>query len=193
MKIKDFKSFNEELNIKKGIAAGLLSASLLGGCTNGPKDVHCDDVTEINNKKFYEYEVDRDILENDLTFTIGPSGFIGTRWHVSSGKSGHNEGTITIDKDVDVVYYDDSAFMNIIYADSTSLNSNSIDLKKLKIVEETDTYKIYDAGYFKDAAYIMVNNGYQNKENEFTIDGVKYTYLITNLLLTDRYFVVRVK
>ena len=191
--IKSFSSFNEEINIRKTIATGLLSASLLTGCADTNKAYYTE-LTTINNKKFNEYELDRPAFKTDITFTVGPSGFIGTRWHRTTGKSGQNFGTITLNRNVDVVYYDTSTFKSIVYADSSDLKSDSIELRNLKVIEETDTYKIYDTGnWFSSIDYIMVNNGYMNKENEFIVDGVKYTYLSKTIGMSDRYFVIRVE
>jgi len=162
----------------------LIGGALIGGIAAGvnsmdntpSKTTSSYEETELTN--FPEYYVrTAKIFDDNLDVSINKNnGVIGTRRR--AGK--HDDYSVTVNGDVSTIYYKTSTWGVYIYA-STNQNdlpgSEAVSLRELEVVEETDQYKILEVpSFWSKFDYIFVNKGYQNKENEFEMDGETYTY-----------------
>jgi hypothetical protein len=176
--IKNYKDFcNEEVNWKKALI-GTAIAGAVGASVYKTSQItdyaELGDTEIVDGVKFNQYEV----YTNGETFdlNISEDGVISSSWSEEKG-SGKDERTvtycsITIPKDISVIWYEDKMDMeNSIFVSGNKINGGTrIDLSELSIVEETETYIIYESSFFSSIDFIVVNKGHKSGE-EFKVEG----------------------
>lgn len=183
--IKNYNDFcNEEIDMKKILIGGALVGGIAAGInsidTTPGKSTASYEETELAN--FPEYHVHTaQFFDDNLNISINKNdGVIGT--YRQAGKQ--SDYTVTIEEGVSKIYYETSTWGSYIYAttDNSDLpKGQKIDIDELEIVSETSDYKILKVpSFWSSFEYILVNKGYQNKENEFEINGNRYTYFEPN-------------
>lgn len=179
--IKNYNDFcNEEINMKKILIGGALIGGIAAGInsidTSPSKSTASYEETELAN--FPEYYVHTaQFFDNNLNISINKNDFlIGTK--TIAGKA--TRYSVTIEEGVSTIYYKTSTWGGYIYA-STNKNDlpsgQQININELNVVKETNEYRILEVpSFWSSFDYILVNKGYQNKENGFEIGGIGYTY-----------------
>lgn len=125
--------------------------------------------------------------------SISPDGIIGTSFH--KGKT--QKYTITLDRDVDHIYFKTSTFGQNVYASYNPIegkNSERINLNQLEVIEDNDHYKLlYRDNFFTGLHYILVNKKSLNTNNEFSIHNISYSVLTINrgFLSGDYHFIIK--
>jgi hypothetical protein len=194
--IKKYSEFcNEELNIKKTIAGGLLAATLATSCVDKVTPSY-DGIEVVNNVNFKEFDIRTpsfsDPVSENFTCFISDSGVITTRWATQNGKQTNTHYTVTVDSKNSFIYYDNPT-IGYLRADSKNLNDEYLDLSKLKVTKETKSYKILDCGSWTSINSILVTNGNSGDYSEtFEMDGHKYSIVKNSSLWSTQYYIVKV-
>jgi hypothetical protein len=199
--INNFEEFNEGKIGNFVAGAAVAGATLLGAdAIMNPNTKVTAEYKETELSHFPEFYVKTLGMDNNINVSVSEKdGVIGCR--MPHGKASHRY-TVTVEEDVDKVYYDMSTFGVNIYATTDKSNlpnspsSQEIDLSELKIVEETDEYRILRiSSFWSGLDFILVNKGYKNKGNEFEMNGERYTYLQKSFSFLEgkASFVVKVK
>jgi hypothetical protein len=195
--LNDFEQYNESRLGKIAAGAAIVGATLYGAnAIMNPRTKAEAKYQETELANFPEFYVRTLGMDENINLSVSSvDGVIGCKTH--RGK--HSDYTITVEEGQDVIYWDISSFGEYIYATtdrSTLPNGEKIDLSELEVVEETDKYKILDcSSFFGGPDAIFVNKGYSNPENEFELNGRKYTYIDKSLGFIAGYksFVIRCK
>lgn len=177
--IKKYEDFcNEEMNLRKIAATGLLATTLATTSCSDKIGVSPQDTETVDNSTFTEYQVTTQGWGKTLTFNISKHNIIGTRWSTRSGKSTITHYTITVPQGTEQIHYNTSFWGGEIYSDTEMNNNRIIKLSDLEVVIDTDTYTILESPkWFQTVDYLMVNKGYSDAKNSFTTDGGNFTYL----------------
>lgn len=171
---ENFNEFcNEEINWKKALI-GTAIAGAVGASVYRTSQINdyaeLVDTEIISGKKFNQYQV----YTNGETFdlNISEDGVISCSWSEKNGKHEKTYNSITIPKDVSVIWYDNKIDINNnVFASVDKINGGDrIDINKLSIVEETETYIIYETSFFSSIDFIVVDKGHKSGE-EFMIQG----------------------
>ena len=183
MKLKTYEEFNEEINFKNSLIAGLSAATMAGAGFAYAKNydkANLDKIEKITNVTFKEYSLSA--LAQGFEITISDDFVVAAHWDETEDDGTDSEGhskTKTVD------YYGITApegtkeiyvlkkFWGGFYASSKPFEgSDKIDLSQKHPSENTTEYKLYnDMGFFSGLNYIIVNKKY-SKGEEFTLSDV---------------------
>lgn len=195
--LNNFEEFNEGKIGNFVAGAAVAGATLLGAnAIMNPNTKVTAEYKETELSHFPEFYVKTLGMDDNIQVSVSEKdGVIGCK--IQFGKQ--SRYSITVEEGVDKVYYETSTFGEYIYATTNQFNlpnGQEIDLSKLKIVEETDEYRILRiSSPWSGLDFILVNKGYKNKENEFEMNGERYTYLQKSFSFLEgkASFVVKVK
>lgn len=175
--VKSYQEFtNEEIDFRKVLIGG----AVVGGIGIGAyrlnqinKYAELAETEVISGIKFKQYEV----YVNDETFELNFSedGVISAKWGESKGSGKHRKtvyyNTITVPNKTKEVWFDTEFFEadNGLFASIKPISGGKkLTLSELDIIEETDTYVIYDTPMFSSVDHIVMEKGHTSGE-EFTI------------------------
>jgi hypothetical protein len=188
--LKEFEEYNEgnrSLNkFGKFVAGAAIAGSTLYGINTlipeTPKKT-TSTYQETDKAHFPEFYVKTiGWFSSNINVSVNEvDGVIGSK--TKHGK--RSDYTITVEEGIDKIYWRRSSWGEYIYATTDPSNlpgSDLLDLSKLEVIDENNEYKILKVpDFWSNLDYILVNKGYENKENEFEMNGQKYTYLEKNL------------
>ncbi len=176
-KIKSYGDFhNEEINIKKALAAGgIVGALALGGAAvKHSIDIHDNaelvDTETISGTKFDQFQVGA--MGETFDLNISLDGVICAKWSARSGKHTHTYNTVTVPPGTKAIWRESDLDMNNgIFVSARPLkDGEKIDISELDVYEKGSTYTIYKTPFLESIDYIVVLNGHTEGE-EIKIEG----------------------
>lgn len=168
---------NEGINFKKALVgtaiAGVVGAGIYNTAQISGK-AKLSDTEVVSGIKFNQYLVY--VMGETFNLNISDDGIITSYWSEQKG-TGDDKTTvyynsITITPDIKKIWYKTKMDMeNGLFASKNKIKDGTeIDIKNLKISEETSTYIIYETPFFSSVDHIIVNKGHKSGE-EFSIEG----------------------
>lgn len=176
--LNNFEEFNEGKLSNFVAGAAVAGATLYGAnAIVNPNTKATAKYQETELAHFPEFYVKTLGMDNNLNVSVNEyDGVIGCQ--MKQGK--HSRYTITVEEDINQVYYKLSTFGEYIYATTNESNlpgCSVINISELEVVEETGEYRILRVpSFWSSLDFILVNKGYSNNKNEFEMNGVRYTY-----------------
>lgn len=189
--IKKFDEFNEGFRNK--LATVALGAALTIGapsCNINDKNI---DIEFVENDLSDTYKIDdfKKYKINDLSCIFNKNEDVISTNYTILGKTFRS--TISVDSNVDEIYYNYSFFGDLFKATTDKKYKNNKEfekliLKDLKIIEDNSQYKILKYKYYK----IFINKNYK-PEKTFNIDGTKYGICDDKIWSNGDIFVFKMK
>ncbi|HOB26371.1 MAG TPA: hypothetical protein PKG93_04425 [Bacilli bacterium] len=176
--LNNFEEFNEGKLSNFVAGAAVAGATLYGAnAIVNPNTKATAKYQETELAHFPEFYVKTLGMDNNLNVSVNEyDGVIGCQ--MKQGK--HSRYTITVEEDINQVYYKLSTFGEYIYATTNESNlpgCSVINISELEVVEETGEYRILRVpSFWSSLDFILVNKGYSNNKNKFEMNGVRYTY-----------------